>query len=93
MGIEGPYVPAHCVWELTLRCNMRCLHCGSRAGRARADELSVEECFRVGDDLAALGCRQVTFIGGEVFLYPGWNKPPGASPAWESRLISSPTAF
>jgi radical SAM protein with 4Fe4S-binding SPASM domain len=74
MGIEGPYVPVRCVWELTLRCNMRCLHCGSRAGKARADELSLEECFRVGDDLAALGCQQVTFIGGEVFLYPGWEQ-------------------
>jgi radical SAM protein with 4Fe4S-binding SPASM domain len=62
------------VWELTIRCNMRCLHCGSLAGRARADELSVEECLRVGDQLLELGCRQVTFIGGEVFLYPGWEK-------------------
>jgi len=74
MGMEGPWVPAQCVWELTLRCNMRCLHCGSRAGKARANELSIEECFRVADELAALGCRQVTLIGGEVFLYPGWER-------------------
>ncbi len=29
------YVPEFCVWELTLRCNMQCVHCGSRAGPAR----------------------------------------------------------
>ena len=68
------YVPEYAVWELTLRCNMKCLHCGSSAGRARANELTVEECLHVGDDLLALGCRQITFIGGEIFLYRGWEK-------------------
>jgi radical SAM protein with 4Fe4S-binding SPASM domain len=68
------YVPEYAVWELTLRCNMKCLHCGSSAGRARANELRVEECLHVADDLLRLGCRQVTFIGGEIFLYQGWEK-------------------
>jgi radical SAM protein with 4Fe4S-binding SPASM domain len=68
------YVPENAVWELTLRCNMNCLHCGSSAGRARANELTVEECLRVADDLLRLGCRQITFIGGEIFLYRGWEK-------------------
>jgi radical SAM protein with 4Fe4S-binding SPASM domain len=68
------YVPENAVWELTLRCNMKCLHCGSSAGKARENELSVEECIHVADDLLRLGCRQITFIGGEVFLYRGWEK-------------------
>ena len=68
---ESVYVPEHAVWELTLRCNMKCLHCGSSAGRARANELTVDECLRVADDLLTLGCRQITFIGGEIFLYRG----------------------
>lgn len=71
---DEEFVPEYCVWELTLKCNMRCLHCGSSAGRARRNELSLDECFSVADELLALGCRQVTFIGGEVFLYPGWQK-------------------
>ena len=61
------------VWELTLRCNMRCLHCGSGAGHARPNELSVAECLTVAQDLVDLGCPHVTLIGGEVFLYPGWE--------------------
>jgi radical SAM protein with 4Fe4S-binding SPASM domain len=71
---SADYVPEQAVWELTLRCNMKCLHCGSSAGRARANELTVEECLHVTDDLLRLGCRQITFIGGEIFLYRGWEK-------------------
>lgn len=33
----------------------------------------MEECLVVADELLELGCRQVTFIGGEVFLFPGWE--------------------
>jgi radical SAM protein with 4Fe4S-binding SPASM domain len=68
------YVPENAVWELTLRCNMRCLHCGSSAGKARKNELTLQECFRVADELLSLGCRKITFIGGEIFFYRGWEK-------------------
>jgi radical SAM protein with 4Fe4S-binding SPASM domain len=68
------YVPKYCVWELTLKCNMNCLHCGSKAGKARENELTVEECYGVCDELVELGCKQLTFIGGEIFLYKGWEK-------------------
>jgi len=71
---EADYLPRVCVWELTLRCNMRCLHCGSSAGRARPNELTVGECLRVADQLLELGCTQTTFIGGEVLLYKGWQR-------------------
>ena len=50
------------------------MHCGSRAGNARPNELSLDECFRVADELLTLGCREVTFIGGEVFLFKGWDQ-------------------
>ena len=68
------YVPESCVWELTLRCNMRCIHCGSAAGSPRGNELTLDECRRVADELLELGCKQVTLIGGEVFLFPQWEQ-------------------
>jgi radical SAM protein with 4Fe4S-binding SPASM domain len=68
------YIPEVCVWELTLQCNMHCIHCGSMAGKARENELTVDECLDTADELLKLGCRQVTFIGGEIFLYKGWEK-------------------
>ena len=60
--------PVYAVWELTTRCDQPCQHCGTRAGTARAEELSTETIARVAEDLAALGCREVTLIGGEAYL-------------------------
>ena len=61
------------MWELTLRCDLACEHCGSRAGRARANELSTDEALDLVAQLAAMGCREVTLIGGEAYLHEGWS--------------------
>jgi radical SAM protein with 4Fe4S-binding SPASM domain len=63
-----------CVWELTLKCNLACTHCGSSAGIKRESELSLGECMTIADGLINLGCRLVTLLGGEIFYYPGWEK-------------------
>src|SRR5262245_5446078 len=62
--------PIFAVWELTLKCDQPCEHCGSRAGHARARELTTEECFEVARSLVRLECREVAFIGGEAYLRP-----------------------
>lgn len=64
--------PVYAVWELTLRCDLACHHCGSRAGHARDSELSTAQCLDVVAQLAQLGVREVTLIGGEAYLHPGW---------------------
>jgi radical SAM protein with 4Fe4S-binding SPASM domain len=64
--------PIYAVWEITLACDLACRHCGSRAGRARPDELTTEEALDLVRQMAALGVREVALIGGEVYLYPGW---------------------
>ncbi|MCJ7489949.1 MAG: radical SAM protein [Thermoplasmata archaeon] len=56
------------IWELTLRCNLRCSHCGSSAGQARPDELTTEEAFRMCEGLASVGCKEVSLMGGEPLL-------------------------
>lgn len=66
--------PRYVVWELTLKCDLACRHCGSRAGRARAEELDLDEALGIVDQLAAIGTREITFIGGEAYLYPEWLK-------------------
>jgi MoaA/NifB/PqqE/SkfB family radical SAM enzyme len=65
-------VPVHVVWEITLACNLKCQHCGSRAGRPRADELTTAEALDLVDQLAALGTREMTLIGGEAYLRRDW---------------------
>jgi radical SAM protein with 4Fe4S-binding SPASM domain len=64
--------PIFVVWELTLACDLRCVHCGSRAGQPRSRELTTEECRSVIADLAELGTREVTLIGGEAYLRRDW---------------------
>ncbi|MCC7543051.1 MAG: radical SAM protein [Deltaproteobacteria bacterium] len=65
--------PRNCVWELTLACNLRCVHCGSRAGLARERELTTAECLDVVSQLAELGCELVTLSGGEPTLRRDWD--------------------
>lgn len=62
----------HAVWELTLACNLKCRHCGSRAGAARPDELTTEECLDIVRQLKEMGTREVTLIGGEAYLRRDW---------------------
>jgi radical SAM protein with 4Fe4S-binding SPASM domain len=66
------HVPVHVVWEITLACNLKCGHCGSRAGKRRANELSTAECLDVVRQLAAAGTREITLIGGEAYLRRDW---------------------
>ena len=65
-------VPVYVVWEITLACNLKCIHCGSRAGHRRAKELSTSECIDVVRQLAELGTREITIIGGEAFVRKDW---------------------
>lgn len=67
------YAPKQCVWELTLSCNMRCLHCGSFAGPPRREELSWPEMQALAHELADLGCEKITLGGGEPTLHPHWS--------------------
>jgi Y-X(10)_GDL-associated radical SAM protein len=67
-------VPVHVVWEITLACNLKCQHCGSRAGRPRPNELTTEECLDVVRRLARLGTREITLIGGEAYLRSDWTE-------------------
>jgi radical SAM protein with 4Fe4S-binding SPASM domain len=64
--------PIYAVWELTLRCDLGCHHCGSRAGHARAGELSTAESLDLVAQMANLGIKEVTLIGGEAYLRSDW---------------------
>lgn len=62
--------PRHAVWELTLRCDQACRHCGSRAAVERPHELTTVECLDLVRQIAELGVLEVTLIGGEAYLRP-----------------------
>jgi radical SAM protein with 4Fe4S-binding SPASM domain len=64
--------PIYAVWELTLRCDLACRHCGSRAGRARPDELDTSEALDLVRQMAELEVTEVILIGGEAYLRDDW---------------------
>jgi radical SAM protein with 4Fe4S-binding SPASM domain len=70
--IDRAHRPILAVWELTLACDLACGHCGSRAGKARPDELTPDECLDLVDQLADLGVLEVVLIGGEAYLRDDW---------------------
>jgi radical SAM protein with 4Fe4S-binding SPASM domain len=60
------------VWELTLACDQRCTHCGSRAAEAREHELDTAQALDVVRQLIEAGAQEVSLIGGEAYLHPGF---------------------
>lgn len=71
-AVKYNYKLESCVWEITLSCCFSCKYCGSRAGKARENELSTVECLDIATQLADMGCRRVSMIGGEVFMRKDW---------------------
>jgi len=72
--IDAAWRPVYAVWEITLRCDLACHHCGSRAGRPREGELTTAEALDVVRQMAALGVKEVTLIGGEAYLRQDWTE-------------------
>lgn len=59
------------VWNVTQRCNLKCVHCYSRSeDKSYANELSTEEGIQLLDDLAQFGSPVVLFSGGEPLIRP-----------------------
>ncbi len=60
-------IPLNASFELTYRCNERCIHCYVESP-FDDKELSTQEVKRVLDELAELQTLQITFTGGEIFV-------------------------
>jgi radical SAM protein with 4Fe4S-binding SPASM domain len=64
--------PNCAVWEITLRCNSKCIHCGSNAGYSRSDELATDEALSLVSQLRECGYKGVALMGGEPLLREDW---------------------
>jgi radical SAM protein with 4Fe4S-binding SPASM domain len=59
------------VWNITRRCNLRCIHCYSDSdAREYPGELTWDQCRGVLDDLAQFGVPGVLLSGGEPLIHP-----------------------
>ena len=66
---DGPAPPRLIAWEITRRCNLKCVHC--RAGAEDQDypgELTTAEAFKFIDDLAEWAKPILILTGGEPLL-------------------------
>ncbi len=64
-----PSAPLNVEWELTFRCNQKCLFCFN-AGQSPGNELHINGVRRIVDELERNNVFTVTLSGGEPFLYP-----------------------
>ena len=57
------------VWNMTRRCNLKCVHCYARAVKEEGkDEISTEQAKQIIDDLAAYGAPVMLLSGGEPLV-------------------------
>jgi heme b synthase len=56
-------------WELTRNCNLNCIHCRAAASSGPHDgELTLRECKRILDQIAAFSSPTIILTGGEPLL-------------------------
>jgi 12,18-didecarboxysiroheme deacetylase len=59
------------VWNMTQRCNLKCVHCYARSEDISYDnELTHEQSLSMMDDLADFGVPVLLFSGGEPLVHP-----------------------
>jgi radical SAM protein with 4Fe4S-binding SPASM domain len=65
-------IPINGSFELTFRCNLRCVHCycslPSNDQGAIEKELTAEEIFHIFDQIAEAGCLWILLTGGEPLM-------------------------
>ena len=59
------------VWNMTRRCNLKCVHCYAKSENISYDnELNHEQSLAMIDDLAEFGVPVLLFSGGEPLVHP-----------------------
>lgn len=58
------------VAELTSRCNLKCVHCGSDCGAVSKNELDIEAWKYCVSQFADMGVEKIIFSGGEPTIKP-----------------------
>ena len=67
------FEPKWVAWEITRRCNLKCVHCRSSSEMAIEGhpDFTTEEGYRVIDDIASYSKPVVVLSGGEPLLRKG----------------------
>lgn len=66
--LRQQHVPYSVLWELTHRCNLKCLMCYNEP--LEESELTTQECLDILAQLARAGTLRLTLTGGEILARP-----------------------
>lgn len=68
--MSSKFEPKWIAWEITRRCNLKCIHCRSSSELvvAQHPDFSTEEAYRIIDDIAGFARPVVVLSGGEPLL-------------------------
>ena len=58
------------IWSITGRCNYKCRHCFMSAPDYRGEDLSMEQCIHILDEIDICGIRSISLTGGEALVNP-----------------------
>ena len=91
--LKNKYTPVSAIWEITLDCNMHCMHCGSSAGNARLNELSTKEALDVCKVLNQLGTLMaIPVLSNDLFIKKAVDAlvaPERSADEWFSSMAGS----
>src|SRR3990170_179663 len=63
------FVPKWIAWEVTRRCNLKCIHCRSSSAIDSPEGIfTTEESFRLIDDISGFAKPVIVLSGGEPLL-------------------------
>ena len=65
---QGAYKD-HVQWSITGRCNYKCRHCFMSAPNYHGEDLSMEQCVYILDEMEKCGIRNVSLTGGETLIF------------------------
>jgi molybdenum cofactor biosynthesis enzyme MoaA len=76
LDIHRERYPYACQWEITCRCNLRCVMCYTdcfNTPEKIREELTTSEVLRILNELREAGCLEVAFTGGEPLARPDFK--------------------
>jgi mycofactocin biosynthetic radical S-adenosylmethionine protein MftC len=68
IAANGLRAPVNVTWEMTLKCNLNCVHCLSDSGKPAENELTTQECQNLIKEFTRIKVFQVNIGGGEPFI-------------------------
>jgi radical SAM protein with 4Fe4S-binding SPASM domain len=57
--------------EVTYTCTLSCVHCSSDANPGNQLSMSKKKCIEIIDSALSIGVKEITFSGGEPFIWEG----------------------